>query len=491
MGLLLWIIPIAAIAALLLPGSRRLKHAISIAASALAAAVGVLATIAVIRDGSLQYVFPAGLFYIDAVSIISLDIVLLIGLLTSIYTVGYVENEITQDTMKPAQVRMLYALIQAFILTMILTLTVRNIGVMWIAIEATTLASVFLVGFHNNKSSVEAAWKYIIICSVGITLAMMGVIFINSAAVGALGEADSLDWTVLYRHAAELDGPLLRFAFIFILIGFGTKAGLAPMHTWLPDTYGQAPSPMPLLSGVLLNAGMYAIIRTVAIVNKNLGESTFTGTLLIVTGILSILAAALFILTQKNYKRLLAYSSIEHMGLIAIAVGLFSPASIFAAFFHTISHSLTKSMLFLTAGSIQQKYGTRNIGKIRGLIKTLPVTGTVFLIGLIAIGGTPPFGVFASEFSVLAALFAAGRPVLGAIIALLMSLVFVGIIYAVFRIFFVGQASDVPAPTPGENNKAGTAAAALLLIGVILIGFLMPDWLRDLLNSAQRIVTGG
>ena len=178
--------------------------------------------------------------------------------------------------------------------------------------------------------------------------------------------------------------------------------------------------------------------------------------------------------------------------MIALALGtLHAGCRCFAAFFHMINHSLTKSMLFLTSGTIQQKYGSRNIGKIHGLIKTLPVTGTVFLIGLIAIGGTPPFGVFASEFSVLAALFAGGRPVLGAIIALLMSLVFVGIIYSVFRIFYIGQSSDQPAPTPGEINKAGTAAASLLLAGVVLIGFLMPDWLSDLLTSAQRIVTGG
>lgn len=492
MGLLLWFIPLAVIAAIALPGPRSVKHAINIAGSAGLLATGAYATLIVIRDGVLEYQALGGLFYLDAVSILMLDIVLVIGLLVGIYSIGYIENELRSGEMHEKDIRLLYLLVNAFILTMILALTVRNLGVMWIAIEATTLASVFLVGFHNGKPAIEAAWKYILICSVGITVAMLGIIFINSAAAGSLSEAETLDWTVLLARAGELDAPLLRYAFIFILIGFGTKAGLAPMHTWLPDAHSQAPSPVSaLLSGVLLNSAMYAIIRTTAIVNKSLGENDFTGILLIAAGLLSVLAAALFILTQRDYKRLLAYSSIEHMGLIALAIGIFTPASLFAGFFHMINHSLTKSMLFLSSGTILQKYGTREIRKVRGLLRALPVTGMVFLIGLIAIGGTPPFGIFASELNILAALFTSGKPLLGALAALLLALVFTGIIFSLFRTMFRSEKDDgTAAPPPGEINKAGAAVLVLLLIGVVLGGLLMPAELKMLLTRAQQIIMG-
>lgn len=493
MGLLLWIIPLAAIALLLLPLNRKAQHAISVAASVLLAVAAIFVTREVVINGSVGYAFPASLFYLDALSVIMLDIVLLIGLLTSIYTIGYIEAEIRSGQMKSERVRPLYMLIYAFILTMILALTARNMGVMWIAIEATTLASVFLVGFHNGKSALEAAWKYIIICSVGITLAMMGIIFINSAAAGVLTEAQTLDWTLLFAKASQLDGPMLRFSFLFILIGFGTKAGLAPMHTWLPDAHSQAPSPVSaLLSGVLLNSAMYAIIRSAAIVNKNLGSSDFTGWLLIAAGIVSIATAAIFILTQKDYKRLLAYSSIEHMGVVAIAVGIFTPLSLFAAFYHMINHSLTKSLLFLSSGTILQKYGTREIKKISGLLKSLPVTGPVFLLGLLAIGGTPPFGIFASKLAVLTAIFQDKHPLLGIAAVILLALAFAGIINTLFRLFFARPpVAGTPEIQRGEINRAGAAVLILILAAITVTGFFLPPVIRELLDSAQRIVSGG
>ncbi|MEA4889203.1 MAG: hydrogenase 4 subunit F [Clostridiaceae bacterium] len=504
MGLLLWIIPLAAIALLALPGSRGFRHAVSLGAAILQAAVAVPLTRAVLMDGSVRYGWLGGIFYLDPVSIVLLDVMLVISLLTGVYTIGYIEAEIRRGDLQPKRVQLLYILINAFLLTMILSLTVSNLGVMWIAIEATTLASVFLVGFHSGKAAVEAAWKYIIICSVGITIAMLGIIFLHSAAAGVLDESATLDWPALLAKADALDGRVLRLAFLFILIGFGTKAGLAPMHTWLPDAHSQAPSPVSaLLSGVLLNAAMYAIIRTVAIVNKCLGDSRFTGNLLIAAGVLSIAAAAVFILTQKDYKRLLAYSSIEHMGIVALAIGLFTPASLFAAFFHLLNHSFTKSMLFLASGTVLQKYGTREISKVRGLLRVLPVTGPVFLIGLIAIGGTPPFSIFTSEFNVLAAAFQNGRLWLGFIVAVLLALVFAGMIHTLFRMFFGrGRSGEEPAglddgtadgatARPGEENRAGAAILVMLLIVVVGLGLFLPSWLKNLLEDARRIIYGG
>lgn len=495
MGIMLWIAPIAAIALFALLRSDKALHAVSIAVSAALVVGGCFVTGKVMAAGTYGYDFLDGLFFVDQVSIIVLDIVLVIGLLAAVYTVGYLEAEKARGEITSKRIRVYYMLMYSFILTMILALTVRNMGVMWIAIEATTLASVFLVGFGNGKQALEAAWKYVIICSVGIAIALLGIIFLYVSSSGVLGEEKGLDWTALFSGAQSLSGPILKFSFIFILIGFGTKAGLAPMHTWLPDAHSQAPSPISaLLSGVLLNGAMYGIIRAVAIVNKNLGNNGFTGGLMIAAGLLSILTAALFIITQKDYKRLLAYSSIEHMGIISLSVGLFTPASLFAAFFHMINHSLTKSMLFLSSGNVLQKFGSREISKLNGVLKALPVTGTVLLLGLFAIGGMPPFSVFASEFNVLASVFTDSRPsvgllVLGIALALLLAVVFAGIIYALFNMFF--SRKEYNAVQPGETNIPGVCALVLMLAAVIYMGIAMPEGLKHLISGAVSIINGG
>jgi hydrogenase-4 component F len=496
MELLLWLIPVVALALLALPLPRRVRHAVSLAETLGTAIVAGFATWTVLAAGTAEPAMPGNLFYLDAVSAILLDLVALVGLLTSLYTVGYVEEEIRTGRLDPKKVPALYLLIHGFLFTMVLTLTLRNLGGIWIAIEATTLASVFLVGFHNGKAALEAAWKYIILCSVGIALAMLGIVFLNSAAQGVLPEGASLDWTALFGDAASLDASYLKFAFIFLLIGFGTKAGLAPMHNWLPDAHSQAPSPVSaLLSGVLLNAAMYAILRTAAIVNRNLGDPLYTGRLLVVAGVLSVATAAVFLLTQKDYKRLLAYSSIEHMGLVAIGVGLFTPLSLFAAFYHMINHSLTKSLLFLSSGTVLQKTGTRDIGRLGGLLRLLPVTGPVFLLGLVAIGGTPPFSLFASELALLTSIFQQKRYVLGAAVALLLSLVFAGIVQALFRVFYprpgVADADvDAAAAGPGEPNRLGAVAVVALLVLILVTGVFLPPWLTKLIDAAQRILSG-
>lgn len=500
MGILLWIVPPVAIILFVLFRSGKVQHAVSIIASALLIAAACFVTVHVISFGAYTYTFLDGLFYVDSVSIIALDIVLLIGFMAAVYSAGYLEEEQTHGKIDGRRMKLYYILMYSFIFTMILALTVRNMGVMWIAIEATTLTSAFLVGFHNDKSALEGAWKYVIICSVGIALALLGIIFLYVSSKGILDEAKGLDWTALFDNAKALNSPVLRFAFIFVLIGFGTKAGLSPMHTWLPDAHSQAPSPISaLLSGVLLNSAMYAIIRTVAIVNKNLGSSAFTGGLMIAAGMLSILTAALFILTQKDYKRLLAYSSIEHMGLISLSVGIFTPASLFAAFFHIINHSLTKSMLFLSSGTVLQKYGTRTISKVKGILKTLPVTGPVFFLGLFAIGGMPPFSVFASEFNVLASAFEAGNTgkinvallVTGGVTVLLLAFVFAGIIYALFNMFYESKERCGTDVQRGENNTAGAVVLVLMLIAVTAMGITIPEWLKDLIKNAAQIIQGG
>lgn len=489
MGLLLLIIPIVSAALFFaLKENRRAQHALSIVSAALLFAVGMFMTAAVFSRGIIRYNALGNFFYVDALSMIVLDLVLTIGFAVSIYSVGYLEEEIRSGKWEVKRLHLYYALMYLFFFTMVLALTVDNMGVMWIAIEGTTLASAFLVGFQNDKHSLEAAWKYIIICSVGIAIALLGIILLHLSSIDVLKDGDLLDWTALYENAGALKSEIVRLAFLFILIGFGTKAGLAPMHTWLPDAHSQAPSPVSaLLSGVLLNSAMYGIIRTIAIVNRNLGNSDYTGRLMIAAGLLSILAAAVFILTQKDYKRLLAYSSIEHMGIIAIAIGCFTPLSVFAGLFHMVNHSLTKSMLFLSAGTVMQKYHTKKIGKVSGLLKTLPVTGVVFLLGLFAIAGVPPFSVFASELNIMIAMFTAERFVTGTAVVLLLAVVFAGIAATLFRMFY-GEPPE--AVIAGETDKLGTAVILLLLTLICITGLFVPDALISLLFQARDIVVG-
>lgn len=489
MGFFLMVVTIIAILLFIISKRSKIQHIISLSATGLQILIALALTREVMLRGSVNYSFLGGFFYLDSLSIIVLDIVLLIGFMASIFSVGYMETEIRHGVIDLNKLRLYYILMHSFLFTMVFALTVKNMGIMWIAIEATTLASAFLVGFYNNKHSLEAAWKYVIICSVGIAIAMLGITFLHLSSIGVLENAQFLDWVALYNNAESLKSPIVKLAFIFVLVGFGTKAGLAPMHTWLPDAHSQAPSPISaLLSGVLLNSAMYGIIRTVAIVNRNLGSSIYTGRLLIVLGLLSMLTAAIFILTQKDYKRLLAYSSIEHMGIIAIAVGIFTPLSLFGALLHIINHSLTKSMLFLATGNILQKYNTKQISKIKGIFKLLPVSGMVFFLGLFAIAGMPPFSIFASEFSIIVSIFSAKKFLVGGAFVILIAIIFAGIAVSLFKMFYVNNQQENL--QRGETNIAGTAVIVVLLGIITITGLDIPNGLNDLITQAQSIIIG-
>lgn len=490
MGLFLLGTPIIAVLLFLLFKDNKIQHIISVVTSIFLILLAVLLTRDVMLYGKVEYPYFGGLFCIDSLSVIILDVVLTIGLVTSIYSVQYMNDEMLHGKIKPRGLRTYYMLLYSFIFTMVLSLSVGNMGIMWIAIEATTLSSAFLVGFYNNKQALEAAWKYIIVCSVGIAIALLGITLLHLSSIGVLEKEQFLSWHALYDNAKSLKSSIVRLAFIFILIGFGTKAGLAPMHTWLPDAHSQAPSPISaLLSGVLLNSAMYGIIRTVAIVNRNLGSSDFTGRLLMAMGLLSIITAAVFILTQKDYKRLLAYSSIEHMGIIAFAIGIFTPLAVFGALFHMINHSLTKSMLFLSSGNILQKYNTKEISKITGVLKSLPVSGLVFLVGIFAITGTPPFSIFSSELLIIAAIFQKNNIFIGIVFVILLAIVFAGFAVTLFKIFYRKTGENIP--EQGETNILGAVCLVVLLIVISATGIFMPECVKNLLNQAQGIITGG
>lgn len=431
------------------------------------------------------------LFYIDSLSGYILFITTLAFFLVSLYSISYFGEELRRKVITLKKLKLYYCLSNAFVLSMILALTTQNMGVMWIAIEATTLASAFLVGFYNNKTAIEAAWKYLIICSVGIAFALLGIILLYYSSTIALegNKASGLSWNYLIQNASALDPSILKIAFIFILIGFGTKVGFSPMHTWLPDAHSQAPSPVSaLLSGVLLNTAMYGIIRVLAIVNKSLGSSKYTGNLLILLGILSIATAAIFVLVQQDYKRILAYSSIEHMGIIAIGLGLGTPISIFAALYHTFNHAMTKSMLFLASGNVYLKYHTRKISSIKGLIKTMPITGVAFVLGVFAITGMPPFGVFMSEFNTVVAAIFSKNYIVAALLLIFLAIVFAGFVKQLSKMFY-GKNTN-PEIKKGELDIIGPTVLIILLCITVFAGIYIPSPFKSLLDATTNIILG-
>lgn len=428
-----------------------------------------------------------GFIYIDALSAFIISIIAVVGLTSALYSIAYTGRELAQGEISPRRLHWYYFWFNIFIFTMLAVVMAGNLGIMWVAIEGTTLASALLVGFYEKKTSLEAAWKYIIICTVGIIFALFGTILLHYAAVSVTGEGGSLDWPSLVAQAGRLNPKLLKLAFIFALVGYGTKVGLAPMHTWLPDAHSQAPSPVSaMLSGVLLNCALYGILRFHLIVSKSLGAFSFN--LLLIFGLISIAVALPFIMVQHDLKRLFAYSSIEHMGIIAAAIGLGSPLALYGAFLHMLNHALTKSFLFFAAGNVTQHYRTKKIGKIKGAISAMPVSGTALFLGAFAIGGAPPFGIFTSEFTILSAGFAEGRYGAAGLMLVLITLIFAGIVYTAAKV-------ALGAP-PGRIKKAladrwSLAVFAFTFAPMLVMGVYIPPFMDGILRQVVAVMAGG
>lgn len=383
----------------------------------------------------------SGTLMVDPLSFFFLGIIGLIGFSVTLYSIGYVRVEEAQKEMDAKQVKLYYVLYNVFLFAMSLAASSNNLGVLWVGVEATTLASAFLVGLYRHKQSVEAAWKYVVMSSVGLSLALAGTVLLYLSGVHAGGEAaNSLLWTELHRLAASLDPELVKVAFVFLLVGYGTKIGLAPMHTWLPDAHGKAPTPISaLLSAVLLNIAVMALIRVKMIADPVVG-SEFTGTLMYILGFLSVGIAAFSILRQENYKRLFAYSSVENMGLIVIGLALATPLGVFAALFQIINHSLAKSFSFFAAGNVLLKYHSTKISNIQNLMKLMPMTGLALMLAAAAMTGFPPFSIFLSKFSLLWGLSDAPGWMLWLLLGLLV-LVSGGFFYNIMRMVFSHQPS--------------------------------------------------
>lgn len=340
--------------------------------------------------------------FVDDLNIVFIVLNAFVGFTTSVFSASYIGHELETGRLTPVYLRFYHAMYQVMIGGMNLALTANNIGLMWVGIELATLTTVLMVGIYRTHEALEAAWKYFILGSVGIGLALFGTILVYMAALPVVGEGlNGMVWTVLVTKAADFDPAMINLAFIFLLLGYGTKVGLAPLHAWLPDAHAEGPTPISaVLSGLLLNVALYAVVRCKVLVDGAV-HGGLAGHLLMGFGLLSVVLSSLFLWRQKDIKRLFGYSSIEHMGIITFAFGMGGPIANFAALLHMTVHSLTKSAIFFTVGHAAQKAGTQTMDAIRGLIGSSPTIGWGLMLGTLAILGMPPFGVFASEFLIL------------------------------------------------------------------------------------------
>jgi hydrogenase-4 component F len=376
----------------------------------LTARLNVLATLLTFLTAvSLFVVEPRSGSYllVDDLNKVFIVLITFVGFSTSVFSASYIGHEIEIGRLTPTFVRFYHAMYQALMFAMNLALVANNIGLMWVAIEMATLTTVLMVGIYRTHEALEAAWKYFILGSVGIALALFGTILVYMAARPVIGEGlEAMVWTVLVQHAAKFDPALLNVAFIFLLLGYGTKVGLAPLHAWLPDAHAEGPTPISaVLSGLLLNVALYALLRFKMLLALN-PAAIAPGPLMVILGLISCLFAAFMLYRRRDIKRLFAYSSIEHMGIIVFAFGMGGALANFAGLLHMTMHSLTKSAIFFAVGHIAQVKGTQKIADMGGLTVTNPVLGWGLVLGVVAIAGLPPLGIFMSEFLVVSSTFA-------------------------------------------------------------------------------------
>ncbi len=350
---------------------------------------------------------PGRYLFVDDLNVVFIVLGTFVGLTTSVFSASYIGHELETGRLTSANQRFYHAMYQALMFSMNLALLANNIGLMWVAIELATMTTVLMVGMYRTHAALEAAWKYFILGSVGIALALFGTILVYMAAQPVVGEGyDSMVWTILVAKAHELSPDLLNVAFVFLMLGYGTKVGLAPLHAWLPDAHAEGPTPISaVLSGLLLNVALYAVLRFKMLISAN-PNAIAPGPLMVLLGLVSLVFAAFMLYRRRDIKRMFAYSSIEHMGIITFAFGMGGPLANFAGLLHMTMHSLTKSAIFFAVGHIAQVKGTQRLSEIRGLTESHPMLGWGLVIGVVAIAGLPPLGIFMSEFLVVSSTFA-------------------------------------------------------------------------------------
>ncbi len=432
-----------------------------------------------------------GQFYIDSFNVYLIALTALVGLTTSFFSRPYMEQERQNGRLSSARMRLYHASYQGFLFTMQLALSTNNLGILWVALEGATLATVLLVSLYRTPEAIEAAWKYFIICGVGIAQALFGTVLIYFAAAQVIPDPEqALLIRVLVEHAAGLHPVIMTIAFVFLLVGYGTKVGLVPMHTWLPDAHSEGPTPMSaVLSGLLLNVALYALVRVKILTDGALANNLsghdphLAGYLMMGFGLLSFTVAGYMLHRQRDIKRLFSYSSIEHMGLMTFAFGLGVPLATFGALLHMTVHSLTKSSIFITVGHASHIAQTQKIDNIRGLIATQPSVGWGLLIGTAAIAGFPPFGVFTSEFLLLSATMQT-HPWLTIPLLIGLAVAFAGL----FRHLQPMVYGEKPAEQTGVQANMWPVIIQLAL--VLWLGLSIPDFLAQWFDQATQLITG-
>ena len=470
--LLIPITPLIAAALLSLIPNYRIGAGINIVACLLTFVLGLS-----LLDNRPQ---PGLFLHVDDFNIYLISLTAFVAFTTAIFSATYISHELAIGRLTPVYLRFYHAMYQMLLFAMMVALLANNIGVMWVAIEAATITTVLMVGLYRTHESIEAAWKYFILGSVGIGLALFGTTLFYFAAQPAIGGGyEAMAWTRLMARAVDFDPAVLNLAFVFILVGYGTKAGLAPLHAWLPDAHAEGPTPISaVLSGLLLNVGLYAVLRFKMVLAAN-GHAFAPGPFMIWMGLGSLFLGALMLYRRRDIKRMFAYSSIEHMGIIAFAFGMGGPLANFAGLLHMTMHSLAKSGLFFAVGHIAQVKGTQRIAEIGGLTVSHPALGWGMVILVLAIGGAPPLGIFMSEFLVVTSTFSRA-PLLAVVLVLGIAIGFAGLVYRIQPVAF------------GEpRGSVGPIKASLLPLAThILLVAIAGIWLPEPLANWFRSVAG-
>src|SRR6266704_1488889 len=482
---LLVIAPLLAGLGSLLVSDRRVVEALQYGQAVILLAAGAHVVVGV---GTGEPVTVGLLLYTDALSA-WLDLVLaVVGTTGTLFAVGYLDEQFDRGIVSLRRYRQFFYLFDLFLAAMLIAVNVADVALMWIAIEGSTLAAALLIAFERNKAALEAGWKFMILGSVGIALALFGTIILYYTSEHVLGvTSDALRWSELYRIAGSLDPTAIKVAFVFVLIGYGTKAGVAPMHTWLPDAHAEAPTPVSaMLSANMLTLAVYAILRFKTIVDRAVGAD-FTSNLMVGLGLFSIAVACVFLLVQRDYKRLFAYSSIEHMGIVMVGFGI-GGFGVFAGAWHLLNHALAKSAAFYGAGLVLLRHEHKMLERVPGLLRQMPVAGSAILLSGLALGGMPPFGLFMSELWITSQTYAS-RPWLAALFVGLLVVAFATLLYQVLRMALGSPEKRGIDVTPRCDAFTGTAIA-VNLAALAVIGLAIPSALGSLLSAIAQIFGG-
>ena len=464
-------------------GGRRSAPDVNVAFSLATLIAASLLTARVVGEGPLTVAREQ--FFVDPFNVFLVTLTAFVGFTTALFSRPYMRIELAHGRLSAGRLRLYHSMYQLFMATMLTALTTNNMGLVWVAMEAATLSTVLLVTLYRTPASLEAGWKYFILCGVGISQALFGTILLYFAAEKVLGAqgVGALLWTHLNAIKGQLEPAVLGLAFVFLLVGYGTKVGLAPLHNWLPDAHAEGPTPISaVLSGLLLNVAMYAVVRCKILVEGSL-HSDLPGRMLMGFGLLSVVLAAFFLWRQRDVKRLFAYSSVEHMGIIAFAFGMGGPVANFAALLHMTVHSLTKSAIFYAVGHAAQKSGTQLIDSIRGLVITSPTIGWALMLGTLAILGLPPFGVFASEFLILTTAMQQ-QPWATPLLLMALGVAFAAVFSRVQAMVF-GETSLKRLPHPPALLPVFAHLALVLMLGLYI-----PPYLADWYRSAAALIGG-